>query len=100
MEDQLENLKEQLLTPLLASVENVALIHELRGVANEAAGLAWCTVCPLLVLPALLEEKVRAALQRRERQELLKKRNAPAKAPQELTTSFVHHFAPAVMAAA
>ena len=50
MEEQLESLKEQLLIPLLASVQNVGLVHELRRVANEAAALAWFTVCPLLVL--------------------------------------------------
>lgn len=71
VERQLEQLKEQLLTPLLSSVENAALIQELRWVANEAAGLAWLTVCPLLVLPALLEEKVGAALKRWDRQQRL-----------------------------
>ena len=99
MEDQLERLKEQLLTPLLASVENVALIHELRWVANEAAALAWFTVCPLLVLPALLEEKVRAALQRWERQQLLWERHTRAKSTEKTTASVVHHLTPVVMAA-
>ena len=99
MEEQLESLKEQLLTPLLASVENAALIHELRWVANEAAALAWFTVCPLLVLPALLEEKVRAAVQRWERQQLLRERRSRAKMTEQTTASVVHHFTPAVMAA-
>jgi hypothetical protein len=99
MEDQLESLKEQLLIPLLSSVENAALIQELRWVANEAAALAWCTVCPLLVLPALLEEKVCAARQRWERQQLLRKRQAPANTAQEATASIVDRFTPAVMAA-
>jgi len=87
-----------LLTPLLASVENVALIHELRWVANEAAALAWFTVCPLLVLPALLEEKVRAALQRWERQQLLWERHTRPKSTEKATASVVH-LTPAVMAA-
>jgi hypothetical protein len=99
MEEQLESLKERLLIPLLASVENAALIHELRWVANEAAALAWFTVCPALVLPALLEEKVSAALQRWERQQLLLKRHAPVTKTGELTASVLNPFAPAVMAA-
>jgi len=47
------------------------LVSELRWVANEAAALAWFTVCPILVLPLLLEEKIRAALERWERQHQL-----------------------------
>src|SRR5262245_5532842 len=82
-EQQLERLKEQLLRPVLASIENAALIRELRWVANEAAGLAWFTVCPMLFLPALLEEKVSAALRRWERQQLLWKRHASAKPDKE-----------------
>src|SRR5882672_776343 len=87
MEEQIESLKEQLLIPLLASVENAALIRELRWVANEAAALAWFTVCPVLVLPALLEEKVCAALQRWERQQLLWKRHAPVNTAREVPAS-------------
>jgi hypothetical protein len=71
LEEQLERLKEQLLAPVLASVENRSLAKELRWVANEAAALAWFTVCPILVLPALLEEKVRFALDHWERQQRL-----------------------------
>jgi hypothetical protein len=97
MEEQLERLKDQLLAPLLSSVENAALIQELRWVANEAAALAWFTICPVLVLPMLLEEKVRAALQRWERQQLLWKRRAPAGTGAPASVS--PHFAPAVLAA-
>ena len=77
-EEQLERLKEQLLIPFLSSVENPLLARELRWVANEAAALAWTTVCPMLVLPSLLEEKVCAALRRWERQQLLWKRARPS----------------------
>ena len=72
LEQELERLKEQLLAPILASVQNAILLRELRWVANEAAALAWFTLCPVLVLPTLLEEKVNAAIRRWERQELLK----------------------------
>lgn len=99
MEEQLESLKEQLLVPLLSSVENAALIRELRWVANEAAALAWLTVCPVLVLPALLEEKVRAALRRWERQQLLWKGHAPVNTTTELPASVLRAFTPSVMAA-
>jgi hypothetical protein len=99
MEEQLESLKEQLLIPLLSSVENAALIRELRWVATEAAALAWLTVCPVLVLPALLEEKVCAALQRWERQQHLWKRHTPVNTTGEGSASALHTFAPSVMAA-
>jgi len=72
LEQQLERLKEQLLAPMLASVRNVALLREMRWVANEATALAWFAFCPVLVLPMLLEEKIQIALQRWERQELLR----------------------------
>jgi hypothetical protein len=98
-EEQLESLKEQLLVPLLSSVENAALSRELRWVANEAAALAWLTVCPVLVLPALLEEKVCAALQRWERQQVLWKRQAPVNPTADLPASLIRAFTPAVMAA-
>lgn len=100
MEQQLDGLKEQLLAPLLASVENATLIRDLRRVANEAAALAWFTVCPVLVLPALLEEKVHAALQRWERQQRIWKRAAaPARANGDTPALVLRHFSPAVMAA-
>lgn len=69
VEHQLERLKNQLLASIVGGIPNKALVQELRWVANEAAALAWTTVCPLLVLPDLLEEKVRAALQRWEHQQ-------------------------------
>jgi len=77
LERQLEELKERLLAQMVAPIENTALIRELRWVANEAAALAWFTVCPVLVLPALLEEKVRAAFQRWEHQECIRQRCQP-----------------------
>ena len=74
LEGQLEQLKERLLEPILNSVESAALAQELRRVANEAAALAWFTVCPILVLPTLLQEKVRSALEWWERQESIRHR--------------------------
>lgn len=62
LEAQLDQLKEQLLEPVLNSIQSAAVVRELRKAANEAAALAWFTVCPILVLPTLLEEKVRSTL--------------------------------------
>lgn len=69
VETQLEGLKEQLLQPILERVSNSELVKEILWAANEAAALAWCTICPVLVLPLLLEEKVRAAFAKWEKQQ-------------------------------
>ena len=46
----------------------------LRDAANDAAALAWTTPVPLLVFPALFEEKAAAAVLRNRRQaRILKK---------------------------
>lgn len=76
LEAQLDQLKERLLEPVLNSIRSTAVVRELRQAANEAAALAWFTVCPILVLPTLLEEKVRSALQWWERQEIVRPRQA------------------------
>ncbi len=77
LEFQLDELKERLLQPLMQTVGNTALAQELRWAANEAAALAWYTACPVLVLPTLLEEKVRAALKKWEKQEQIRPHPAP-----------------------
>src|SRR2546428_12275570 len=87
LEAQLEQLKERLLEPILNSVESAALAQELRRVANEAAALAWFTVCPILVLPTLLEEKVRSALEWWERQESIRHRETGGSEPAQTTAS-------------
>jgi hypothetical protein len=68
MEARLAQLKTQLLTPILETVNGTPVVKELYCAANEAAALAWLTVCPVLFFPALLEEKVRTTLKRWERQ--------------------------------
>ncbi len=85
LEAQLEQLKERLLEPILNSVESAALAQELRRVANEA--LAWFTVCPILVLPTLLEEKVRSALEWWERQESIRHRETGGSETAQTTAS-------------
>src|SRR5436190_2061246 len=69
VEAQLEGLKEQLLQQIVENLTNSALVKEITWAANEAAALAWCTVCPILVLPVLMEERVRAAFAKWEKQQ-------------------------------
>ena len=72
LESQLEQLKEKLLKPIRETVGNSDLMRELAWAANEAAALAWFTICPILVLPTLLEEKVHAAWKKWEKQQHLR----------------------------
>ena len=72
VEAELESLKEQLLHEFIRKISNNSLIRELTWAANEAAALAWCTVCPILVLPVLLEERVHAAIVKWEKQQRMR----------------------------
>jgi len=76
MENQLEELKARLLRPTLERISNNELVRELAWTANEAAALAWLTVCPILVLPALFEEKIRETLKKWEKQQELRRRSS------------------------
>ena len=67
-ENQFERLKSQLLTLQLAELTRPELNTPLRRAANEAAALAWVTLYPLLVFPALFEEKATVAVRQTERQ--------------------------------
>ena len=67
-ETELERLKTRLLAAQLTRAANPELNAPLRHAANEAAALAWATVYPLLVFPALFEEKTRAAVRQARRQ--------------------------------
>jgi hypothetical protein len=68
-ETEFERLKNRLLARQLAEAPALELNIPLRRAANEAAALAWVTFYPLLVFPALFEEKTRVALRQAERQE-------------------------------
>ena len=68
LENDFEQLKNRLLDEHLAVNEQAELNAPLRRAANEAAALAWVTRYPLLVFPALFEEKTAAALRQAERQ--------------------------------
>src|ERR1700722_13229266 len=67
-ETDFERLKNRLLTESLLATAQPELNVAIRRAANEAAALAWVTFYPLLVFPALFDEKVRHALRHAERQ--------------------------------
>src|SRR6266850_7690912 len=66
-ETEFELLKRTLLARQLAQAPT-ELNVPLRRAANEAAALAWNTLFPLLVFPALFEEKTETALRQARRQ--------------------------------
>ena len=68
LETEFERLKHRLLAETLDEAEQPGLNVPLRRAANEAAALAWVTFNPLLVFPALFEEKSRAAVRQAARQ--------------------------------
>ena len=67
-ETEFERLKSRLLAEQLARHAAPELNAPLRRAANEAAALAWVTFYPLLVFPALFEEKIRTELNQAKRQ--------------------------------
>jgi hypothetical protein len=67
-ETEFERLKNRLLTETLLAAARPDLNAGIRRAANEAAALAWVTFYPLLVFPALFEEKLAQALRHAERQ--------------------------------
>ncbi len=74
-EEQLERLKARLLAERLEARREPRFECPLRRAANDAAALAWVTRYPLLVFPALFEEKATAALLRTQRQEQILQRS-------------------------
>ena len=72
---ELERLKHRLLREKLADETNGELTVPLRRAANEAAALAWVTTHPLLVFPALFEEKARITRRQFERQLVVRARS-------------------------
>ena len=67
LETEFDRLKSRLLTETLLATAQPELNPAIRRAANEAAALAWVTFYPLLVFPALFEEKLRHALGHAER---------------------------------
>lgn len=74
-ENDLERLKNRVLQTALAGVTSPVLAAPIRRAANEAAALAWLEAHPLLVFPALFEEKLRDARRRAHRQQMIRARS-------------------------
>jgi hypothetical protein len=72
-ENRLERLKNALLFERLG--DETRYNTYVRRAANEAAALAWVTPYPLLVFPALFEEKADLALAQAVRQEQVLERS-------------------------
>jgi len=58
VEHEFDRLKSQLLAEKLYLASHAELYAPLRRVADEAAAVAWTSSFPLLLFPALFEEKV------------------------------------------
>ncbi len=74
-ENELERLKNRLLRNELARATVPELNARLRRAANEAAALAWFTAVPLLIFPALFEEKARTVFSQAARQYKIRERS-------------------------
>jgi hypothetical protein len=72
---ELENLKARLLQQGLGESTDAEQNTAVRRAADDAAALAWVTRYPLLLFPALLEEKARAALRQCQRQAGIRRRS-------------------------
>jgi len=68
-ENRFERLKNVLLDERLEELLQPTFNSYVRNAANEAAALAWVTPYPLLVFPALFEEKADSAVKLAEKQE-------------------------------
>ena len=74
-ETELERLKAELLNEALGENTEPELNAPLRRAANEAAAQVWFTPFPLLLFPALFEEKAQIARRQIERQHRILKRS-------------------------
>jgi hypothetical protein len=74
-ETAFDELKNRLLRDALGELTQPALNGYLRRAANDAAALAWVTPFPLLVFPALFDEKAEAARLQGEKQASVRRRS-------------------------
>ena len=75
VETEFDRLRNRLLRQQLEEVTTPELNAGVRRAANEAAALAWVTGLPLLVFPALFEEKAKTERVRATRQEGIRERS-------------------------
>jgi hypothetical protein len=74
--NRFEQLKTDLLSPVLDDAPSSEVRRQLVLAANEAAAAAWTTPFPLLMLPVLLQEKADEVRQYSARQEQVQVRSA------------------------
>ena len=74
-EPEFNRLKSRLLQEQLEKSAAPELNARVRRAANEAAAIAWVTAVPLLVFPALFEEKARTARMQTARQDCIRERS-------------------------
>ena len=74
-EAELERLKARLLQEAIGQTVDPELNAPLRRAANEAAALAWASWYPLLLFPAVFEEKAQAAVRQTARQAQIRRRS-------------------------
>lgn len=72
METELDRLKHRLTLDWLGRNPDPVRNAVIRQAANEATSMVWTTAHPLLLLPELMAEKVRAALAHQTRQETIR----------------------------
>jgi hypothetical protein len=72
---RLDAFKNRLLKRHLNDAPTMAYRASLRRAANEAAALVWLTPYPLLLLPALMEEKARLVCEQLARQKQIRVRS-------------------------
>jgi hypothetical protein len=75
VETELDKLKNRLLARELERTTSLEQNVGLRRAANDAVALVWLTPYPLLLLPALFEEKARAARVKTGRQARIRERS-------------------------
>ncbi len=76
LETELERLKTRLIQGYLSEFAEPEFNRLLRQAANEAAAIAGTSAYPLLLLPALLDEKAREARRQVAKQNLIRSRSA------------------------
>ena len=69
-------LQDTLVNETLDGTETLALHAPVKHAANEAAGLAWTTAFPLLVFPALFQEKLDGVRKQQNRAQRIKAQTA------------------------
>jgi len=63
------HVKDRLVDSALSDLWEEPVAGQVKSLANEAEALAWVTPYPVLMFPALFEEKLALALRRARRQE-------------------------------